>query len=331
MHDVAALAGVGQKTVSRVVNGEPNVSEDTRSKVEQAIATLKFVPHFGAGSLRRGGGRTQTLGVVVDAIDNPFSARIVRAIEAVASEHQVAVFAASSSDDPDRERALVQAFSRRRVDGLLISSHGVDQGYLHDQRDHGMPVVFVDRTPRGILGDTVLTDSRRWAAAATRHLIDHGHRRILFLGDDPLVPTAVDRLAGYRDELQAAGVAPDPRLEFLARPEQTAIDRTVVEALALPDPPTAIFSGQGLVTVAALSALHRCGRQHRTALVGFDDVDLADLLSPGVTVVAQDPAAIGRLGATRLFARLAGDTSPAEQILVPARLIQRGSGEIRPD
>ena len=91
MHDVAALAGVGQKTVSRVVNGEPNVSEDTRSKVEQAIATLKFVPHFGAGSLRRGGGRTQTLGVVVDAIDNPFSARIVRAIEAVASEHQVAV------------------------------------------------------------------------------------------------------------------------------------------------------------------------------------------------------------------------------------------------
>ena len=159
MRDVAALAGVGLKTVSRVVNDEPNVSSETKERVERAIDALGFEPNHGAGSLRRVGGRTQTIGLILDAVDNPFSAAINRAVEIVAAARGTAVFAASSDDDTDRERELVAAFNRRRVDGLIITAYGPDQGYLQSVRERGTPLVFVDRVPRGLLADVALTDN----------------------------------------------------------------------------------------------------------------------------------------------------------------------------
>ena len=115
------------------------------------------------------------------AVDNPFSAAINRAVEIVAAARGTAVFAASSDDDTDRERELVAAFNRRRVDGLIITAYGPDQGYLQSVRERGTPLVFVDRVPRGLLADVALTDNVGWAAVATEHLIDHGHRRIALL------------------------------------------------------------------------------------------------------------------------------------------------------
>ncbi|HEY5784461.1 MAG TPA: LacI family DNA-binding transcriptional regulator, partial [Microlunatus sp.] len=159
MRDVAARAGVGLKTVSRVVNDEPNVSPETRERIERAIDDLGFEPNHGAGSLRRGGGRTQTIGLILDAVDNPFSAAINRAVETVAAARRTAVFAASSDDDTGRERELVAAFNRRRVDGLIITAYGPDQGYLQSERDHGTPLVFIDRVPNGLQADVVLTDN----------------------------------------------------------------------------------------------------------------------------------------------------------------------------
>lgn len=330
MRDVAALAGVGLKTVSRVVNDEPNVSTETKERVERAIESLSFEPHLGAGSLRRGGGRTLTIGLILDAVDNPFSAAVNRAVEDVAAARHTAVFAASSDDDSQRERELVAAFSRRRVDGMIITPYGPDQGYLQSERELGTPLVFIDRVPTGLLADVVLTDNATWTEVAVRHLIDHGHHRIALLCDDLVLPTARDRLAGYRRALSVAG---------LAVPDDFVIGDIVSEELATAsvqrlldggDPPTAVLSAQNLITIGTLRGLHRLGRQHEIALIGFDDVPLADLLVPGVTVIAQDPAEIGRVAAERLFSRLTGDRSPARTTTVPARLIVRGSGEISP-
>lgn len=330
MRDVAALAGVGLKTVSRVVNNEANVSPETREKVDRAIEALSFEPNLGAGSLRREGGRTLAIGLILDAVDNPFSAAINRAVERVAATRRTAVFAASSDDDTGRERQLVAAFNRRRVDGLILTPYGPDQGYLQNEREHGTPLVFVDRLPHGLLADVVLTDNEAWTATATKHLIDHGHRQIAFLSDDLAIPTARDRRAGYQQAMIAAGLPVRP--DFLVGGVVSEdIGATEVERLlGLDDPPTALVSGQNLITIGALRALHQLGRQHAIALIGIDDLPLADLLDPGVSVIAQDPAEIGRVAAERLFARIDGDTSLAETITVPARLIQRGSGEIRP-
>ena len=159
IRDVAALAGVGIKTVSRVINQEANVSPNMQERVQRAINTLNFKPHQGAGALRRGDRKTLTLGLLLDAVDNPFSASINRAVESVASTRHTAVFAASFNDDAERERELVDAFARRRVDGLILTTITADHGYLQYECEQGMPIVFVDRPPIGLEVDAVLSNN----------------------------------------------------------------------------------------------------------------------------------------------------------------------------
>ena len=329
IRDVAALAQVGIKTVSRVINDEANVSTQTRERVERAIRALNFQPHQGAGALRRSDRKTQTVGLLLDAVDNPFSASINRAVEAVASEHETAVFAASFDDDPERERRLVQAFARRRVDGLVLTTYSADAGYLQSEREQGTPIVFVDRVPAGMLADAVVSDNYEAAGAATRHLLAAGHRRIAHLGDDLHISTARDRRRGYDEAMAQAGLR-SQTLDFSDLHSPDAAAAVVHELMTSDNPPTALFTSQNMITIGAVRALHSLGRQHEVALIGFDDVMLADLLQPGLTVMAQDPTRIGTLAAQRLFARLGGDTSPASTLVVPARLIVRGSGEIQP-
>ena len=330
MRHVAALAGVGVKTVSRVINGEPNVSAATTARVLAAARSLDYQPDLSAGNLRRADGRTRTLGLLVGSVDNPFSAAVHRAVEDVALRHGVAVFASSLDDDPDREQEAVQAFLRRRVDGLILTTVSESQAYLSPELRRGTPVVFVDREPAGVASDIVVSDNREGAALATRHLLEHGHRRLAYLGDRASIRTAQERRRGFLEELGLAGVATRdiPVVEDL-HDEESA--RRAAHALFERDePPTAIFSSQNLVTIGVSRALRQRGRHRDTALVGFDDVPLADLLEPGVTVVAQDPQTIGRIAAERVFARLDGDEAPPVRSIVPTRLIERGSGEIEP-
>src|SRR5215207_3437150 len=158
IRDVAALAGVGTKTVSRVINDEANVSPQTRERVQRAVLALNFKPNQGAGALRRGDRKTLTLGLLVDAVDNPFSALINRAVETVAYRRDTAVLAASSDNDPDRERVMVDAFTRRRVDGLILTTVTEDQGYLHVEREQGISLFIIRRPPIGLLADAVITN-----------------------------------------------------------------------------------------------------------------------------------------------------------------------------
>ncbi len=330
MRHVAALAGVGVKTVSRVINGEPNVSAATIAKVTAAARTLDYQPDLHAGNLRRADGRTRTLGLLVGSVDNPFAGAVHRAVEDAALERGVAVFASSLDDDPDREQVAVSAFLRRRVDGLILTTVSESQAYLAPELRRGTPVVFVDREPAGITSDAVVSDNADGAALATRHLLEQGHRHVAYLGDKPVIQTARERRRGFLEELGRAGVATRdvPIVEGLHDEESARL-----ATLALFDraaPPTAIFSSQNLVTIGVIRALRELGRHRDTALVGFDDVPLGDLLDPGVTVVAQDPQQIGRAAAERVFARLDGDASAPARTIVPTRLIERGSGEILP-
>ncbi len=329
IRDVAALAGVGIKTVSRVINDEANVSAQTRERVQRAILALNFQPHLGAGALRRGDRKTLTIGLLLDAVDNPFSAAINRAVENVASQRDTAVFAASFDDDPQRERRLISAFTRRRVDGLILTPFSPDQSYLTIEKDQGTPIVFVDRLPNGVLADTVVSDNHESAAAATRHLIWRGHRRIAHLSDELTISTARERRRGFADAMDRAGLSREAVYVDDLRTQQAA-HAAVRELMASARPPTALFTSQNMITIGAVRALHELRLQHAVAMVGFDDVLLGDVLDPGVTVMAQDPSRIGTIAAERVFARMDGDNSPAETIVVPTTLLVRGSGEISP-
>ena len=328
MREVAALAGVSLKTVSRVINAEPAVSDDVRSRVVGAIQRLDYRHDHAASSLRRSDRKTSTIGVLLEDVANPFSSALHREIEDVALRRGVLVLAGSSDEDEAREQQLIAAFTSRRVDGLIIVPASHDHSYLLSERRAGTSMVFVDRPPAFLDADSILTDNQAGARQGVAHLIAYGHRRIGYLGDLMTITTAADRYQGYEQELAAARIALDPQLARLNVHGIDRADAATVELLSLPEPPSALFTSQNLLTIGASRALHRLDLHHRIALVGFDDVLLADLLEPGITVIAQDPSTMGQKAAEQLFRRIDGDQSPSVHLVVPTRLITRGSGEI---
>jgi len=323
MRDVAALAGVGLKTVSRVINDEPNVSAETIARVRSAAERLDYRPDIHAGNLRRSDRKTRTLGLVVGSVANPFSGAVNRGVEDVAASRGTAVFASSLDDDASREATIVGEMLRRRVDGLVLTTVRKNQSYLVPEQRRGTVLVFVDRQPTGIDADSVVTNNAEAAAVATRHLQSYGHRSIAYLGDRAELWTASERRRGF---LSAA----EPGLVIEDLHDEASAYEAALAALRSDTPPTAFFTSQNLVTIGALRALRELGLQREIAIVGFDDIPLGDMIEPGITVIAQDPYAIGSLAAERVFARLDGDQSESEAHVVPGTLIIRGSGEIPP-
>ncbi|AJT68521.1 hypothetical protein T261_6919 [Streptomyces lydicus] len=326
MKDVAARAGVGLKTVSRVVNGEPGVTPDTERRVQEAITALGFRRNDSARILRKG--RTASIGLVLEDLADPFYGPLSRAVEEVARDHGALLINGSSAEDPDREQELVLALCARRVDGLVVIPAGDDHRYLEPEIAAGIATVFVDRPAGRIDADVVLSDSFGGAQEAVAHLIAHGHRRIGFIGDQPRIHTAKERLRGYRTAMAAAGLPVDESWVTLGSTAPEHVRAAANAMLDGPEPVTALFAGNNRVTVTAVRVLRE--RPRPVALVGFDDFELADLVRPAITVVAQDAARLGRTAAGLLFRRLDGVDEPPRRVEIPTRLIARGSGEIRP-
>lgn len=326
MVDVARRARVSLKTVSRVVNHEPGVAPDTMERVRATIEALSFRRHDGAAHLRRGGA-TASLGVVLMDVADPFYSALTRAVEEVATDHGFLVFAGSSDEDVDRERKLALALCARRVDGLLVVPAGTDQRYLRAEVSAGTPVVFVDRPAVGVSADTVLVDNAGGVRAAVEHLASYGHRRIAFLGDNPAIYTARERLRGFEQGMAALGRSGDARLVEMGPHTAPSVRAALIRFRSDRRPATALITGNNRITVLALRVLATM-RAWRPAVIGFDDLELADLLRPSLTVIEQDAAELGRIAAELLFSRIAGDRRPIRRVVLPTRLVPRGSGEL---
>ena len=251
-------------------------------------------------------------------------------MEDVARDRGVLPLVGSSDEEPERERELAEAFGARGIDGLIVASAVHDSSYLLRERAAGVALVFVDRPPSFLDADAVVTDNVGGARLAVEHLLAAGHRRIGFLGDRPDVFTASERLRGYQETLAQHGIAED--LDLVRHPQFRGVDsyQTTTGLLCGNDPPTALFTGQNLISIGAVRALHDLGLQHEVAMVSFDDIQLADALDPGLTVVAQDPLGLGRTAAELLFERLDGFDGPSRHVVLPTELIERGSGELPP-
>ena len=176
--------------------------------------------------------------------------------------------------------------------------------------------------------DVVLFDNVGGTRSAVEHLLGRGHRRIGFVGDSPEIFTAAERLRGYRETLARAGLAADESVIRVGAHDTDSAEAAVGELVALPEPPTALFTGNNRITVGALRVIHRNG--FRLALVGFDDLELGEMLMLPVTVVAHDPTELGRQAAELVLRRLAGDHRPPQRVVLPTVLIVRGSGEVPP-
>src|SRR5690349_19505598 len=315
MNDVARASGVSLKSVSRVINDEVGASPETRERVLAAASQLGYRRNDAAHALRRSDGRSASVGLVLEDVSNPFASVLNRSVERVAGAEGSLVLAVSTNADPDREEYLIHRLLARAVDSLVIMSCRREHSFLEPEVQRGLPMVFVDRPPRRLACPTVRVANGKGGHDATTHLIRHGHRRIGFLGDRPGLYTAEERPRGWSRALREAGLTADPSLSWRGRAGPRPA-RGGVGALAdRPGPPTAVFAAQNLVAVGVLAALRHRGAAHRVAVVGFDDLELAELLDPPLTVVAQDPEAIGRIGAEGVFAGLAGSPMTKDVVL----------------
>lgn len=317
MHDVARLAGVSVTTVSRVINNHRYVQAATRRRVDEAIATLRFQRNDIARTLRPGQ-TTTTIALLIEDVANPFSSAIAAGVDDVAQRHQHLLVVGNTRLDSARERELISEMVRRRVDGLIVVPTAQDHGDLH----YGVPMVFVDRPPRGLEADAVLLDNHRGARRAVAHLVAAGHRRIAYVGGDPAVHTGAKRLAGYRQAVRRGGGEYDASLVCLGNHTIDDARATVDRLLRRDDRPTAIFADNNRMTVGALQAIHR-GRA-RVDVAGFDDVELADLLATPVALVTYDPSELGRSAAELLFARIRGKVGPPRRVVLRTGLTLRG-------
>ncbi len=329
MKDVASRAGVALKTVSRVVNGEPGVTPATTKRVLGALEDLGFRRNESARLLRTG--RMATLGFIAENSADPDQAAMYRGLEEVAGDHGFLLYSGSTDSDPAREERLALSLCARRVDGLIIVPAPGDHGYLADEIKAGVATVFLLRPPRlagadavfadAVLADMVVADERGGAKAAVAHLIAHGHRRIGFVGGDPGNYRSRQLAAGHTDAMAEAGLPVDQAWMRLTPGQLGGY---------FGSPVTAALCGSREHTAHALRTLTATGWTRRVAIIGFGDFELADLVTPGVSVISHDPARIGRTAGELLVRRLSGDDGPPCRVKLPVRLIPRGSAEFPP-
>lgn len=327
MRDVARVAGVSAKTVSRVFNDDPHVTEETRERVRWAMQKLNYVPNLLARSFRAGS--DAAVGLAVPDIADPFFAAMTSSIEVNLVGRGMAVVVTSLGRDAERERSALEALLRRQISGLIVACVSADQSYLAPWQER-TPMVFVDRAPKGLSGVCVIEDDLGGTREAVTHLAGHGHRRVAFLGVSTPVTTTRRRLTGYRSAVAENGLRDSPDLICMPTesPDESAAE--LIKRLEAPDAPTAVFSSNIPCTMALVLALQRAERTD-VAVVGFGDFPMAAALAPAVTVVDQDPAGLGRIAVERLLARIEDPhEQPRRRTVLPVRLIPRGSGELPP-
>lgn len=320
MRDVAAGADVSLKTVSRYVNGATNIHPDLVIRIADSIDRLGYRHNLAAASLRPG--RTsKVLGLVICDLANPYYAGLAAAVERVAAAAGYLLFTASSDEDRQRHRQLIDRMIDQRVEGLVVVPPADDDGRWVTGATPHVPVVVVDRGVDAAV-PTVVADDCGGAQAATTALIGHDARRVAFVGDTLQLSTMRERLRGHRTALVAAGIDPDPLpVCTTAHTAEQAAD--AVLELVEHDAADAVFAANNRGATGAVLGFGRAGR--RLPLIGFDDFEAATLLHPAVSVVSHDIAAMGEAAAGVVLAAVGGTAgAPTTQVL-PTRLVLRGS------
>jgi LacI family transcriptional regulator len=328
IREVARQAGVSQATAARALGGYGRTSAATSARVLAAAAQLGYRPNELARSMVTK--TTHTIGLVLADIQNPFFARIARAVADVARQRGYALLLANTDNDLIQEREAVRVLAAKQVDGLIVvpSSH-TDGAHLAALAPHGIPIVLLDRLVDGLVADTVMVDNDTAAFDAIAHLTALGHRRIaLITGSETLASTAA-RIAGYRRALAAAGIPATEALVQIVPYTRAASAALTVELLNRPlaERPTAIFATDSLLTAGILEAIHAagCAVPADLSLISFDDTEWATIVQPPLTVVEQPIGELGRLAAERLLARIGGDESPPQRHRLAATLLLRQS------
>jgi LacI family transcriptional regulator len=321
---VAEYAGVSVMTVSNVVRGWPYVSDEMRQKVQEAIDTLGYRPSALARSLVTG--RSQTIGVVIPDISNPFFSTAIRGCEDVFYSKGYNIFLCNTDEDLTREQSHLDTLIGRGVDALMLWGLRSSKDDLRRIISDSIPVVGIECAEDLANATAILNDDERGTVCATQHLVDAGHRRIAYLAGPLERITAVRRLAGYRRALEKAGLPEDPGLIAECIPSMRWGYEAAMELVGRYRP-TAVVCYNDLLAIGAMVACYRLGLRvpEDVALVGYDDIMLASMVVPALSTVRVQQYELGAMASSLLLERLAAHDMPAKTITFPSSLVTRGS------
>jgi LacI family transcriptional regulator len=320
---------VSLSSVSRVLTEHPDVSRTMRQRVLKVTESLGYEPHFIAQSLRRG--VTHTLGFLIGDISNPVFADVIRGAEDHARSQGYAVMLTNSEGDPALDAKHLHLFLRRRVDGIILST--AETGSPEVARaliDPTVPYVVLDRdTPPNSRVSTVYGDHAAGMQEATAHLIQRGHTAIALISGPEQLKPARERIRGFKAAFAAAGLKPAPGLIRIGSLRPEFGREQAVDLLRDRNRPTAIIAGSNRLLTGVLEGIHQTdfvvGRD--LALVGCDDVDLARLYRPPISVVIRDQYRMGQVACELIIERLANPEAPVRTVTLPTQFVRRASSD----
>ncbi len=326
IRDVARKAGVSVATVSRVIseNGYP-VAVGTRARVQRAASALEYTPNLVARGLKKHTSRT--IGLIIPDISNPFFPAVARGAEDVASRHGYTVVLCNTDEQVRKEHQYLSLLHRQWIAGVLFATNKANTSLLRWLLEHEIPAVLVACDAASLPLDAVFVDSHRGAWLATRHLITLGHTRVAHVAGPPRMGAGRDRLLGYRRAMAASGLR--VRTEWVVTGDfhAEAGYRGARSLLRRADRPTAVFAANDLMAMGVLRAAQEAGLRvpGDLAVVGFDDIPMARMVSPALTTVAQPTYRMGALAMERLLERVAGRRVGSRKITLEPELVVRQS------
>lgn len=329
--DIARAAGVSHTTVSRALRGHPAINADTAARIQALADKLGYVPNKVARGLKTS--QSGVLGVIVRRIDDPFFGPVLQGIEHVLQNAQYSLLLAASNRDPERERAIAQVMSERRVDGVIICSTQVSEAHRRQLEDFGVLTVLINNQAQEDIVHSIYHDDAGGCRELTDHLIQLGHTRIGYLGNARAGRTSDERLHGYRAALRARDLpVRDEYVTDAANGLAQAGATGVEHFLALSRPPTAIVCYNDVMAIGAMQRLYRAGWHvpHDCSITGFDDIELAAHVNPPLTTFDQPKYDLGHQAAEMMLELLrrkaSEDTGPESDIVVlRGKLRVRGS------
>ena len=325
IRDVAAATGFSVNTVSRALNDKPDVSAETKRVILETARKLGYRPNRLARGLRSN--KTQTIGVIVADIANPFFGAVVKEIGETARQEGWSIILASTDEDRAREREAIHVMLAERVDGLLITPCQKDRGNIEKLDSSGLPYVLLGRWFDDFPTDYVAPDEFQGGFAATEHLIELGHDRIAMIDAPLYISSARHRLAGYRQALLNHGIEPDESL--ITTRSLTVADgyRTAKSVLAIRPRPTAIFAYSDFVAFGVMKAVREAGLRipEDIAVVGFDDVEFSSCLEVPLTTIRSPTKRLGKEATRVLLEKINGDGNARQELKLTVKLIVRES------
>lgn len=338
--DIAAGCGVSRATVSLVLRGSPLVHRDTRARVQAEIVRQGYVYHRGAANLRRRA--SNAVALVLNDLSNPFFAEFAGGVDAVLAEAGYVMLLGSTGESPERQQAVLASLIEHDPAAVILSpAEHSDPTRLHRVLGTRTPVLVFNRAltdgdkpddEPGSGWDFLALDNRHGARVATEHLLAQGHRAIAFFGGHRDSSSCGERRAGYRDALDAAGIAPDPQWLVECAPTRLEATRQTGALFARDPAPTAAVCYNDAVALGLMSGLAARGRQagHDFAVIGFDDIPEAAASTPPLSTIAVAPRERGMQAARLVLARLRGDSDLPRTTVAPAELHVRASSLVAP-